>query len=49
MGHGDELVIGDANFPAAASLAVSSGPMGMAVELLDAILKFFLLINDNIR
>ncbi len=42
MGHGDELVIGDANFPAAAIARrlVRADGHG-TVELLDAILKFF--------
>jgi len=42
MGHGDELVIADGNFPAAAiaqRLVRSDG--NMAPELLEAILKFF--------
>ncbi|NLC53576.1 MAG: L-fucose mutarotase [Firmicutes bacterium] len=42
MGHGDELVIGDGNFPAAAIAPrlIRADGHG-AVELLDAILKFF--------
>jgi L-fucose mutarotase len=42
MGHGDELVIADGNFPAASiaqRLVRSDGNMGP--ELLEAILKFF--------
>ena len=42
MGHGDELVIGDCNFPAAsmnARCARADGHRG--VDLLDAILTFF--------
>jgi L-fucose mutarotase len=41
MGHGDELVIADANFPAAAiaqRLVRSEG--NMVTELLEAVLKF---------
>ncbi len=46
MGHGDTLVIGDANFPATA-LAAGSGHVNLrcdghrATELLDAILELF--------
>ena len=42
MGHGDELVIADGNFPAASiaqRLVRSDG--NMAPELLEAVLKFF--------
>ena len=42
MGHGDELVIGDGNFPAASSAKRLVRCDGHNVpELLDAILKFF--------
>jgi L-fucose mutarotase len=42
MGHGDELVLGDGNFPSAtcAKQLVRSDGHGVS-ELLDAILKFF--------
>lgn len=42
MGHGDELVIGDGNFPAASCAARLVRADGHGVpELLDAILRFF--------
>lgn len=42
MGHGDELVIGDCNFPAASMNARSVRADGLnATELLDAILALF--------
>ncbi|HHT47862.1 MAG TPA: L-fucose mutarotase [Firmicutes bacterium] len=42
MGHGDELVIGDGNFPAAAiGRRVIRADGHQAPELLDAILQFF--------
>jgi L-fucose mutarotase len=46
MGHGDELVIGDANFPAASVAANTPGGLLRAdghnvVPLLEAILKFY--------
>jgi L-fucose mutarotase len=46
MGHGDELVIGDGNFPAASVAATTTGGLLRAdghnvVPLLEAILKFF--------
>lgn len=46
MGHGDELVIGDANFPAASVAASTSAGLLRAdghkvVPLLEAILKFY--------
>jgi L-fucose mutarotase len=42
MGHGDELVIADGNFPAAAiARRIIRADGHSTVELLDAILKFF--------
>ena len=41
MGHGDELVIGDGNFPAACAARLVRADGHGVPELLDAILRFF--------
>jgi len=42
MGHGDDLVIGDSNFPAASNASILARADGHGVpELLDAILSLF--------